>query len=190
MNDYRNAIRRNASRIQELNAKIKETFRIKPHGEAHHAACAIFHAEYDGLAFPGGLSAAMPKLKAGDAETVEAAVQFLEVLPRFFRSGYINEDILRHLKHSQLTVSQKDRLIPIIIATLEGGGRRQFHACAKLAGRLQDKRIQSRAMDLLPSENAETRLRAGVIIDIMRSWKPETEPIKSPSLRRAASRED
>lgn len=189
MNDYRNTIRRNASRLQELKARIDETFRAKPHGEAHHAACAVFHGEYDGLAFPGGLGGGLPKLKGGNVETVEAAIQFLEVGPRFHRSGYIAEDILRHLKHVELTRRQRERLLPIILASLEGGGRRQFHSCAKLAGRIQDKRIEAKARELLTSVNAETKRRAGVVIDIMRSGKPQKEPAGKSTARLRRARE-
>ncbi len=171
MNDYRNTIRQHALQLQELNAKIKDTFRIKPLGQSHHAACAVFHAEYGGLAFPGGLRKSMPKLKGGDTETIEVSIQFLEVGPRFHRSRYIAEDILRHLKHVQLTTQQRERLIPIILASIEGGGRRQFHSCSRLAGRIQDRRIESRAGDLLTSDDPETRRRAGIVIDIMRSVK-------------------
>jgi hypothetical protein len=173
MNDYRQTIRGNASQIQDLYERINEAFRIKPHGEAHLAACDVFHSKYDSLAFPGGLIVGMQKLKSGEIETIEAAIQFLETSPRFFRSGYIAEEILRDLKHAPLTSKQRNRLIPIILASLKGGGRRQFHSCAKLAGTLQDNLITSAAKDLLNAENAETRRRAGLVIEIIRSRKSE-----------------
>lgn len=69
MTDYRNTIRKNAARLRELHAAIGETFCLQPRGEAHHAACAAFHAAYDALAFPGGLGANMLKVLILEIQT-------------------------------------------------------------------------------------------------------------------------
>jgi hypothetical protein len=96
----RGSIASNAQRIRQLYQRINETFQDKPHGPEHHAACKQFH-EYDLLAFPGGLEAGLERLKHPDLEIVEATVQFLEADPRFLRSGYIKETLLRRLNQAK-----------------------------------------------------------------------------------------
>ena len=131
MKDYREIMRENAGRLRELNAEIDRPFGDGPllsiHVKAHDIACAVFHSQYDSLAFPGGLREALQKLKTGDPCVVEAAIQYLEVKPRFFRSGYIAETILHRLRHVALTSSQVARLVSVVLDSIARGGRRRFH---------------------------------------------------------------
>src|SRR4051794_17207085 len=99
MGNARPVIAAHASRLRELHDAVHRCFREQPHGPAHRAACAEFHARYDALAFPGGLRDGLRRLKELDAGAVEAAIQFLEEDPWFYRSGYVKEEIAGRLKH-------------------------------------------------------------------------------------------
>jgi len=142
----------NSARLRELHDAIHQSFRAR--GESAEAnmqwrdACARFHDEYDALAFPGGLTYGLARLRALDPEAIETAVHFLEVDPYFFRSGYIKADLLRHLKRAPLTKSQAQRLRNVILARLSGPDRRELRGYCRLAARLvtREFHMQLRAM--------------------------------------------
>jgi nitrate reductase beta subunit len=109
----RYVIQRNAKRVTELHDRIHETFKRRdtsPEARAEWSrACDEFHSQYDALAFPGGYTAGLQKIQAGDTRAIEDALAFLEVRPYFFRSQYIRTKLTRLLKHAQLTVRQAER---------------------------------------------------------------------------------
>lgn len=109
----RYVIQENAKRVIELHDRIHETVKRRDSSIEARAewskACAEFHSQYDALAFPGGYSAALKKIQAGDSCAIEDAVAFLEVRPYFFRSQYIRTKLTRLLKHAQLTTRQTER---------------------------------------------------------------------------------
>ena len=73
--------------------------------------CAEFHSRYAGLAFPGGYQGNVwDRILAGDPQTTETAICFLEVRLYFFRSGYMFKDILRKCRRAPLTAEQVARL--------------------------------------------------------------------------------
>lgn len=107
----------NAQEIERLRARIDETVKVRDKGPkekaAWEAACREFHARYNALAFPGGYADALDRVVSGDAAAIEAALCFLELRPRFFRSGYMYKDILRKTKRAQLSESQASRLAQV-----------------------------------------------------------------------------
>ena len=179
--DTRALIARNAARLRELNDRIREAYSRHPGSFAHREACKVFHEQYDKLAFPGGLERALLRLKALDAETVDTAIEFLDVDPRFFRSGYIKETILRRLKKAKLSEWQRQRLSGLVIRSLQGGGRREFRAYARLAGVLRTATIMQAAQKETSSRNPEFRRRAEYVLHVVASRRAERgEPIASP----------
>jgi hypothetical protein len=110
-------IERNSAEAARLHRRIHETFAVRDESprkrEEWKRACEIFHREYDELAFPGGYEGALDRLVAGDLETMEAAICFLEIRPYFFRSGYMFDAILRKAKHAPLSPDQKARLLVV-----------------------------------------------------------------------------
>jgi hypothetical protein len=111
---YSRAIMENTRRINQLKARVDETVKHRDEGQAEKTrweqACADFHAQYDSLAFPGGLKGAYERIVNGDSEAMEAAICFLEIRPHFFRSGYMFKDILRKAKRAPLSDDQRARL--------------------------------------------------------------------------------
>ena len=85
---------------------------------------------------------------SGLTEAIEIAIQFLEVDPYFFRSGYIKTDLLRRLKRAPLTKSQQQRLRNVILARISGPDRRELRDYCRLAAALATPafRIELEAM--------------------------------------------
>jgi hypothetical protein len=111
-------IAENETEINRLNARIGETLRDRGKGGKHYdewsAACAEFHARYDGLALPGGYERSRQKIDEGDTGAIEAALCFLEVRPYFFRSGYMFKDLFRKMKRATLTPQQRARMDVVV----------------------------------------------------------------------------
>ena len=104
----------NAKEIARLKARIDETFQHRGESQelraAWERACADFHSRFDLLAFPGGYENAGARILDGDQAAIESALQFLEMRPYFFRSGYMRTALMRRLKRAVLTAPQAARL--------------------------------------------------------------------------------
>jgi hypothetical protein len=76
-------IQTNAGEISRLQARVHETFAQRDRGPEKRRewerACEIFHSRYNDLAFPGGFDGALDRIVAGDPESMEAAICFLEL---------------------------------------------------------------------------------------------------------------
>lgn len=116
-------VQRNARTIAELYGRVRKTVRERDTSPAHRQAwrdaCAEFHARYDTLAFPGGISTARDRMRSGDTAAIEYALCFIEVRPYFFRSGYMYNDLLRILRNCDLTQRQQERYYRVYEAYLE-----------------------------------------------------------------------
>lgn len=110
---FKSQIQQNARAISELHERIHQTFARrdddKQSRELWEDACSEFHGKYAGLAFPGGTSDIRERLRAGDAVAVEYALDFIEVRPYFFRSGYMYKDFMRVLRNCKLSDAQRKR---------------------------------------------------------------------------------
>jgi hypothetical protein len=81
----------------------------------------------------------MRRLATHDPAAIESAVQFLEVDPVFFRSGYIKEDLLERLRQAPLDENQKRRLKQVILARVrDPKTRREFRRYCRLAAFVTD----------------------------------------------------
>ncbi len=111
-------IERNSAEAALLHGRIHETFAMRDvspkRREEWKRACEVFHSRYDELAFPGGYDGALDRLVAGDLETMEATICFLEIRPYFFRSGYMFDALLRKAKHAPLNPEQRARLQVVV----------------------------------------------------------------------------
>lgn len=69
--------------LSDPHKRIHETLVLRDVSPEKHAewkrACEVFLCRYDELAFPGGYRGALGRLLAGDRETMEAAICFLEI---------------------------------------------------------------------------------------------------------------
>jgi hypothetical protein len=115
--DFKNTFQRSAREIARLIERVNETA-ARRHLDAASRdewlrACKEFHGQYHTLAFPGGFDAALERLEANDADTIEAVLCFLEVRPYFFRSGYMYTAFMRRIKRAKLTSQQSMRLAAV-----------------------------------------------------------------------------
>lgn len=150
----------NAVRLRELYSRLNEEFRKSPHSPEHHAACEAFHEAYDSLAFPGGLRLGLDKLRDSDPEAVASAIAYLEAEPRFFRSGYIKETILRRMKQCSFSDAQQALLAKLIVHSIDQGGRREHVGYSRLAGVIHPTALVSDVQTRLMSPDAEVARRA------------------------------
>ncbi len=109
----------NAAEINRLYGRIKEAVRRRDQSDEARLewsqACEEFHARYNSLCFPGGWDAGfVDRLRAGDRETVEAALCFLEVRPYFFRSGYHWKTLYQKCKRAPMTGEQAERFASLV----------------------------------------------------------------------------
>ena len=125
-------ITHNAAEIRRLHQAIHDTWSHQSESrQAHDAwneACAAFHARYDALAFPGGLSSALERLVSGDPLTAETAILFLELRPYFFRSQYIATKLTRRLKKLQLSSPLRQRFDVVLAAARQHKRRKTGNA--------------------------------------------------------------
>ena len=110
---FKSQIQQNARVIAKLHQRIHETFAYRDDNDQSRSlwkdACSEFHNKYNELAFLGGTSGIRERLRAGDEEAIEYALDFIEVRPYFFRSGYMYKDFLRVLKNCSLSDGQRER---------------------------------------------------------------------------------
>lgn len=113
-------MQRNAEELRRLNERVHEARRQRDRGPEHRqrwlTACAEFHRRYDALAFSCGYNGALERIVAGDHTTIDAALDFVECRPYFFRSGYMYMDLRRKLKRAPLTGSQARRREAVLAA--------------------------------------------------------------------------
>lgn len=179
--DLRAEILKNAATLREMHDAIERSYAKQPHGPDHATACSTFHANYDRLAFPGGLNDGLERLKQLRPDAVETAIQFLEADPWFHRSGYIKEEILRRLKHPEFSESQRKRLTSLVVQSLRSGTDRVFHYFKNLAPFLDRGVIRSTAEEAMKESQPRICRRARALHD--RLWTPESATAR----QRAAS---
>ena len=157
----------NAVRLRELKDRVDRTFSTMPHGTEHHQACNEFYDNYDSLAFPGGLEVGLEQLARFKPKVIETSIKLLEIDPRFFRSGYIKEKLLRRLKHCELTDDQRLRLESMIVRSMDCGGRREFEGYSRLARRMHSPAFVAAVMTRQLSSNCEVVRRAHAVMHIL-----------------------
>ena len=95
-----------------------------------------------------------------DGEWRENAIVFLEVNPRFFRSGYDKAQWLRRLKRAELSAAHAKRLREILLTVVLGGGGVEFRQYCQLAPRVASKGLVSALARLAKGSDPDVRRRA------------------------------
>lgn len=121
--------------LARINALVKERYASPAQRAEWQAACEDFYARYDSLSFPGG-AAMLDRVRSGDRNAVEAAVQFLLADPYHFRSGYLKERLWRWLARLPLSASALNRLECAALAYLDRRICREFWAMCKTMARI------------------------------------------------------
>jgi hypothetical protein len=95
-----------------------------------------------------------------DGEWRENAVTFLEVNPRYFRSGYDKAQLLRYLKRADLSQKHKYRLKTVLLDVVGRPSGVEFRQYCQLAARLVSKDLTVALSKLVTSEDEGIRRRA------------------------------
>ena len=116
---YEVKIKNSEIKIRKLHNTIHSTFKLKDRSaqdrEIWADACAEFHREYEGLCFLNGFSNIKTRLISGNIEDMEYAIDFIEIRPYFFRSGYMYQYLLRHLKSAPLPKGLESRYKAVLL---------------------------------------------------------------------------
>jgi hypothetical protein len=118
--DLRTRLIENAAEINRLHSHVHEAFKLRTKNEESQQewsrACQEFRARYEQLCLPGGWDSGFyGRILAGDIETIEVALCFLEVRPYFFRSGYHWKAILQKCKRAPMVGEQAERFAILLV---------------------------------------------------------------------------
>lgn len=127
----------------------------------------VWHYALD-RAYPVGLWNGLGDLLAGKSENLEPYIAFLEADLYFFRSGYMKEEVIKGLKRTPLTESQRSRLQAAVLAVIEKGFRREFRDYCQLARRIQTAKWLQEIEARLSSKDTGIALRAKWVLEACR----------------------
>lgn len=132
----RSQIQREEKISREHQRRINDTFGRRRESDAAwdawKDACHQWHKK-EMLCFYLWSQDARKRMVSGEREVIEDALLFLEVDPWFFRSGYLKERVLRHLKSAALTERDRARLRNVIDSVTQGPSRRELRDYCRLA---------------------------------------------------------
>jgi hypothetical protein len=162
---HRSEIQQGAAKLQAMHEKIHATYQSR--SAEWSQACEDFRSSYDSLAYPGGLQVGMAALKSSSEVAIETAIEFLEVDPIFFRSGYIKEELIQNLKRADLTDAQKERLNGVILRLVELRDCREFRRYCQLATRTKSPKLETELKRLISSNDPSVIRRALWVLDAL-----------------------
>ena len=137
-----------AQQVQEAQRwnSLASQLRFRPPPDAHiwdiHQATAARFWEALGAAYPPGFWDDYQCLERGEAKGVESAIMFLEADPYFFRSGYVKEKLIRHIKRPMLTPGHAARLQAMVLAIVDKRDGREFRAYCQLARKVNSPELR------------------------------------------------
>ena len=98
-----------------------------------------------------------------DQETIEFVISFLEIDPRFFRSGYIKEEMLRKIGRAELNSKQTRRLRAVLLDAVERRGGREFRRYCRTASHVYNDELLAELRSL-PAEQDSSASRAKMML--------------------------
>ncbi len=170
-----NVFESRAAELERLNERLLELSRHRRESPeataAWREAARAFHANYDRLAFPGGLAREFERLRNGDPEAIELAVRYLEANPWYFRSGYHKAEMLKFLKRNPLSEGQCARLRKVILDRVRGNPVREMRAYCRLAPRVADEQFEAELLAINQKSNCHAARGAGWVLEYLRAAK-------------------
>ena len=107
----------------------------------------------------------LKEIEEVDGEWRESAITFLEVNPRYFRSGYDKAQLLRYLKRADLSRKHQQRLLAVLLDVVGRPSGVEFRQYCQMASRLPSKELTSALTGLLKSEDEGVRRRASWMLE-------------------------
>jgi hypothetical protein len=174
--DFDKLIDREAAVLKKLHEDIRYHFahaqRDNQHGRLWREACARFHSHVSPL--DDWTSAALSGQIEHDPETQHFVLTFLEHDPVYFRSGYLKEALLRHLKRAKLSKAARARVDEILLDAVRRRGRREFRRYCRLAAALGSEALQVEVDALSNATDRAVASRAVMMLRYM-DWHEERE---------------
>lgn len=113
------------------------------------------------LVTPSGLWELARTFRSGDAHGLNLAVDFLEVDPWFFRSGYLKHRLIFGITRLELDESVRSRLSNVVLAAVDRRNRVEFRAYCRLARAVRSVDLDDALQERLESGDEGVRRRAG-----------------------------
>lgn len=166
-----NIFEHNAAELERLREQVNDAFERRNQGPSKMAvwkeAALAFHAAYDKLAFPGGLSKEFQLLQIGDPDAIEMAVRYLEANPWYFRSGYYKVDLLKLLGKHPLSDQQRSRLRTVILERVRGRPVREMRAYGRLAPKVATIEFEAELKAIAENSNRHAARHAKLILEYL-----------------------
>jgi hypothetical protein len=112
----------------------------------------------------GGLGGAIApnrrELSRGDVQALEAAIQFLEADPMFFRSGYVKAAIIPLVTRMPLSEPQKDRLRGCALGVVDMRASQEFRRYCRLARAVDSPSLRASLQRRVDGDDAAVARRA------------------------------
>jgi hypothetical protein len=173
--DIAQLIRDESAKYRALHERIHQTCQRRhvdqPSQEAWRQACEAFHAFRSSL--DPLFERAFQEITYCDKALIEFVICFLEVDPRFFRSGYIKQVILTRLKRSVLCEHDQRRLRGVCIDAVNRRGGREFKYYCRLAAVIADDLLITQLEDAGGGAPAARTARARVMLARIRQRRTE-----------------
>jgi hypothetical protein len=125
-------------------------------------ACEAFHS-FESPLDPYIRQAREDNLYA-DKNLIEFVVCFLEVDPRFFRSGYLKQMLITRLKRSELDAATKQRLRAVLLDAVARRGSREFKHYCRLASVIADQEVVTSLEDTIGRGDGPEQSRAKLML--------------------------
>lgn len=138
-----------------------------PEAREAWSEAALRLREAQQLMYPDAFWADVHRLAAGDARAIEPALVFLEADPWCFRSGYVKEKLAHLLRRHELTDSQRERLVDVLLRVVDRGDRLEYRTVCKLASRHATPRLRPELKLRLVGADAGAARRALLMLTTM-----------------------
>ena len=139
---------------------------MKAEGPAHYRNRYVPGAEHVGIyrifmIWPDKLR----EVEEIDGEWRESAITFLEINPRYFRSGYDKAQLLRYLKRADLNPKHKQRLLAVLLDVVGRPSGVEFRQYCQLAAKLASVELASTLSKLVKSDDDDVSRRASWMLE-------------------------
>ncbi|BDG01642.1 hypothetical protein [Anaeromyxobacter oryzae] len=137
-------------------------------GRSDDVGAAAFRAALD-RAWPPGFFEARERLHEGRAtrKDLDLLIDFLVADPVFFRSGYIQESVLRWMKRAPLEADQAERLRAVVVDAIERRHRPYFRRYCSVARALDTPGLRDQVRERVASTDPAVRRHAESVMDAL-----------------------
>ncbi len=140
-----------------------------PNSQAHHVGLEIRECYWASVAraYPVSFSRSQDRLRAGDSDGLEDAVDFLEADPIFDGTGWRKEYLIRLIRDVDVGAYHALRLQAIIVSVVDRRDGQEFRAYCRLARKVDAPELRAHLTQRLGSGDPNVRRRARWVLDAL-----------------------